>query len=408
MNVLFWTFFPFMSIYFADSFGKTTAGALLIGSQVIAVFANLLGGFAADRYGRKKMMVLSSIGQGIAFFFFAAANSPWYDSPMLTFLAFSALGVFGSLYWPASHAMVADVVAEKDRSQVFAVFYTAINIAVVLGPVIGGFFFFEHRFELLLISAIVSIALGIILLKYLRETAPSIGNKPMLKGKEDMTWYQSLALQLQDYRVIVSDKTFLLFILAGVLAAQTFMQMDLLMAVYTTEFIEKQTLFSIGSWSLEMTGEKAFGFIIAENGLLVALFTVIVTRVTAGFKERYVFVASSLTYGIAILLFGSTTNIWVLFVAMAVFTLGELLVVGIQESFVSKLAPEQMRGQYFAAASLRFTIGRTIAPISIPLTTWVGYNWTFILLFMLAALSAVFYAIMFKRMDKVKREQLPA
>jgi hypothetical protein len=29
-----------------------------------------------------------------------------------------------------------------------------------------------------------------------------------------------------------------------------------------------------------------------------------------------------------------------------------------------------MRGQYFAAASLRFTIGKTIAPISIPLSVW--------------------------------------
>ncbi|MGI8314525.1 hypothetical protein [Halobacillus mangrovi] len=34
--------------------------------------------------------------------------------------------------------MVADVVPEKERADVFAVFYTSINIAVVIGPLIGS------------------------------------------------------------------------------------------------------------------------------------------------------------------------------------------------------------------------------------------------------------------------------
>lgn len=400
MNTLFWTFFPFMAIYFAESFGKGTAGALLVGSQVIAVIANLFGGYSADRFGRKRMMVFSAYGQGIAFVLFAWANSPWLDSPLLTFICFSALGVFGSFYWPASHAMVADVVEEKDRSQVFAVFYTAINIAVVIGPVIGSIFFFQYRFELLLMAAFISFVLAVVLTKFLRETAPLSDNRPMLEGKENMSWHEVLAAQLKDYKVILTDKTFMLFIVAGILAAQTFMQMDLLMAVYTTEFVDRQTLFAIGNWELVMSGEKAFGFIIAENGLLVALFTVVMTKFITRFKERYVFMTSSMTYGVAILLFGSSANIWILFIAMAIFTMGELMVVGIQESFVARLAPEHMRGQYFAASSLRFTIGRTIAPMSIPLTMWVGYDWTFFILFLLAVLSSLFYFIMFKRMDK--------
>ncbi|MDX1771812.1 MAG: MFS transporter, partial [Planococcaceae bacterium] len=51
MNITFWMFFPFLAIYFAEEFGKTTAGFLLILSQVFSVAANLVGGYCADQFG---------------------------------------------------------------------------------------------------------------------------------------------------------------------------------------------------------------------------------------------------------------------------------------------------------------------------------------------------------------------
>lgn len=54
MNITFWMFFPFLTIYFAEAFGKGTAGFLLVLSQAFSVIANLLGGYSADRFGRKK------------------------------------------------------------------------------------------------------------------------------------------------------------------------------------------------------------------------------------------------------------------------------------------------------------------------------------------------------------------
>ncbi|OEH92926.1 MDR family MFS transporter [Bacillus solimangrovi] len=402
VNICFWAFFPFMAIYFSNEFGKGVAGVLLVLSQVAGVIANLIGGYSADKYGRKNMMLLSIFLQGGAFTLFALANSPWYQSPIVTFISFTIIGVSGAIYWPASQAMVADVVEEKDRSTVFAVFYTALNIAVVIGPILGSLFFFDYRFEFLVTAALVNITLGFVIMKYIRETMPEDSTSKQLK----LSWHEAMKEQLRDYKVIMYDKVFFLFIIAGILVAQTFMQMDVLVAVYMTETFQDQVLVSFRDWSFLVDGERAFGLIIAENGLLVALFTVIVTRWMTKYPDRNVFIVSSLLYGVGILILGSNGHIWVLIGAMAIFTFAELMVVGLQQDFVSRLAPEQMRGKYFAAASLRFTIGRTMAPMFIPLTLLIGYQWTFIVLFLLTLLSAVLYARMFYLFDKKQNSSL--
>jgi len=403
INLLFWMFYPFMTIYFSNAFGKGTAGALLIVTQIISVAIGLVGGYCADHFGRKRMMVISSVGEAISFVIFALANSPWLTSPVLTLVGFTLLGLFSQqLYWPASNAMVADVVPEKHRSSVFATFYTSFNISVVVGPLLGGIFFFDYRFPFLLVCFVVSVLLVIIFQKYIRETAPVVQKREV---KEDK-WYRYVTEQLHDYRIMTKDKIFLMFILAGVLVAQTFTQLELAMAVYTTEEVPVQHVLSLGNLHFDIGGREVFSWIVAENGLLVVLFTVLMTNWMTRYKEKSVFMGSAFLYGISVIVFGLTTNIWVLFMSIILFTVAELMVVGIQDSFVSKLAPEHMRGQYFAASSLRFSLGRTLAPIAIPLTVWVGYSWTFIILGGVAFVGMGLYNLMFKLLGKKEQSHL--
>ncbi|TWT27513.1 MFS transporter [Planomicrobium sp. CPCC 101110] len=399
MNTSYWMVFPFLAIYFAAEFGKGLAGFLLIVSQVFSVGANLVGGYCADRYGRRHMLMVASVGQGLAFLLFAFANSPWLESPVLGFAAFTIVGMCGSLYWPASQAMIADVIPEKYRSDVFAIFYTTLNIAVVIGPLAGAVLFFSFRFELLLAVALISMALGLVMRLYTNET---LSQKAMEKWGNNVSpsWIAAVGKQFHEYGLIFKDRLFLLFVIAGILGAQTFMQLDLLIPVYLEERIDVQTVASLFDWEWTVTGETSFGFLLAENGLLVALFTVFVTRWMTKFREKWVFFMSAVLYGVAMWIFPLTSLFWILVLAMGIFTFGELMIVGLQQSFISKLAPEEMRGQYFAAASMRYTIGRMIAPISIPMTAWFGFGWTFAILGILAIASGFVYLLMFRLFEK--------
>ncbi len=399
MNTSYWMVFPFLAIYFAEEFGKSMAGLLLVLSQVFSVAANLVGGYCADRFGRRTMLVVASIGQGLAFLLFAYANSPWLESPMLGFIAFTIAGMGGSLYWPASQAMIADVIPEKYRSDVFAIFYTTLNIAVVVGPLFGAVLFFSYRFELLLVVAVISVVLGTVLRFYTNETLPqSVIDK--WQQEEAIGVLGAVGKQVKEYGVIFKDKLFLLFVIAGILGAQTFMQLDLLIPVYLKETIDVQNIAAFMGSELNVTGETSFGVLLSENGLLVALFTVIITRWMTRFREKWVFFMSAILYGVSMLIFPITSWFWMFVLAMAVFTFAELMVVGVQQSFISKLAPEDMRGQYFAAASMRYTIGRMIAPISIPMTAWFGFGWTFSILAILAFASGAIYYWMFQLFEK--------
>lgn len=401
-NLSFWMVFPFLAIYFADEFGTSMAGVLLVASQVFSVGANLVGGYCADRFGRRTMLFFSAIAEGLAFILFAFANSPWLDSPLLSFVAFTIAGMAGSLYHPASQAIVADVVPEKDRSTVFSVFYTSINISVVIGPIVGAVLFFNHRFILLLVSGIIFCIVGLAIRFLTEETLPDDMKAKMASGSNN--WTQVIVTQVKTYGLIVKDKVFFLFVIAGILLGQTYMQLDMLIPVYMKEVIDKQVLGTLFNREWSVTGEGSFGILLSENGLLVVLFTVIVTRWMTKYPEKWVFFLSSFLYAVAMLIFPMTANFWVFLIAMAIFTLGELATVGLQESFVSKLAPDDMRGQYFAAASLRYTIGRTIAPLVFPLVAWIGFTWTFAILAALALLSGFIYLQMFKEYNKRKKE----
>ncbi|MCO7175019.1 MDR family MFS transporter [Sporolactobacillus kofuensis] len=397
-NILFWMYFPFMAIYFSNHFGQEVAGFLLVLSQVLGTVIGLFGGYCADHFGRKRMMVFSAIGQTVCFAFFALANSPWLVSPWVTFISFSFLGLFGQLYWPASSAMIADVVPEKHRANVFAVFYTSINVTVVVGPLLGATFFFNDRFAFLLVCTVVSAGLIWALQHWIHETVPQKSQVEQQTGKQN--WTHHVKNQLSDYHVIFTDHIFLLYILAGVLVAQTFMQLDMLIAVYTTDKVPMQTLFSLGGWHFDVNGKNLFSLMVSTNGLCVALFTVIVTKWMTKFREGKVFMGSAFCYGVAMIVIGQTLNVWLLLGMIVLFSWAELMVVGVQDSFIAKLAPEHLRGQYFAAAGLRFSLGRTLAPLAIPMTVWFGYSQTFVILGIVAFLGVFIYGLMFSLFDR--------
>ncbi len=386
-NTLFWMYFPFITLYFSDSFGKNVAGLLMSVPPLMGIFGSLFGGYLSDRIGRRFVMLLGASIQAAMFALFALSLAPWID-----YLAFIGIGFGGSFYGPASSAMVADLTPEKDRRKVFATFVTAMNIGAVCGPALGAFFFFTYRSELLWTCTLVTLLYTLAIFFIVRETLPA-----SVKKTEDKTGISSLLKeQWNSYVVIFRDKAFALYILAGILVVIAFMQLDLYLAVYVKEFVPAQALLAWKDWSFFLSSTEVFGWMLGLNGLLFVLCSLPVARWFEYWSDRNTLILSAVLFGLGMFLVGLTTNIWLLFVFVIIFTVGEVMRAPVTQSFISKYAPDDARGKYMGASNLQFAVGRFIAPVTVVLSGWMQPIGVFGFIFLCTLVSAVLYVKLFQ------------
>ncbi|GAB6930312.1 MFS transporter [Paenibacillus sp. JCM 10914] len=386
-NMLFWMYFPFITVYFGATLGTHIAGIIMAVPPIFSMLGSLLGGALADRWGRRSVMLVGAALQTIMFAVFAVSPSHWVD-----YVAFIGIGLGGAIYRPASSAMVADLVPLQDRRQVFATFATANNLGAVLGPALGAIFFFQYRQELLWACASVMLLYLIAMYFIVHETLPSTGKETRPVQSVGSVFRE----QWQGYGIIVRDKVFLVYILAGVFALITIMQLDLYLAVYVIDYVPAQPLFSWGGQQWMLTSTEILGWVLGLNGLMFVLLILPVTKWFRNWKERNVFILSSLLSGVGTFALGFSTNIWFLLLVTVIFTFGEIVRSPVQQSFISRYAPEKARGQYMGADSLQFTIGRFLAPMTVFLSTWIAPIGIFSIILLSALISIVFYVLLFR------------
>jgi MFS family permease len=386
-NMLFWMYFPFITVYFGEALGFHVAGILMTVPPIFSMVGSLLGGALTDRLGRRPVMLMGASLQTVMFALFALSPSHWID-----YLAFIGIGLGGAIYRPASSAMVADLVPPDNLRQVFATFMTANNIGAVLGPALGAIFFFQYRQELLWTCTIVLLLYFIAIYKIVHETLPDTAKHK----KNQKAISHVFREQWKGYGVIFRDKVFLIYIIASIFSLIAIMQLDLYLPIYIIDHVPSQALFSWNGSSLTLSSTEIFGWLVGFNGLLFVLFILPVTNWFDHWKERNVFILSSLLSGVGTFLVGVNTNIWFLFFVTIIFTFGEMVRSPVSQSFISRYAPEEARGQYMAADSLQYTIGKFLAPLTVFLSSWVPPMGIFTTILAFALISIVLYIYLFR------------
>lgn len=384
-NLFYWMYFPFMAVYFSHALGNQMAGILMTIPPLMILLSNMIGGGLADSMGRRKVMLIGSILRTTMFALFALSSS---SSPWLSYLAFIGIGLGGGLYGPASDAMVADLVPEKERRKVFATFITANNMGAVLGPAIGAFFFFHYRNELLWTCAIIMLLFSMTIYFKVHESLPE-----EFQAKSNSS---SIKSQWHGYKLILCDKIFILYLLGGIFSVIAIMQLDLYLAIYITKHVPSQSLLAWTDWPIMLSSTDILGWILGLNGLLFVLFVVPVTSWLKNWTDRNVFILSAILAGFGMFLVGFTSNIWLLFLLTIIFTFGEIVRSPVLNNFISDYAPPAARGQYMGASRLQFTIGRFIAPVTVFFSEWVQPIGIFSIILICALSGGAFYILLYK------------
>lgn len=373
-NVFYWMYFPFIVIYFSQSLGLAWAGVLMMFPPVLSLIAGLVGGSFADKFGRRKMMLWSTVIQFTMFILFAMSSIIWLD-----YFAFLGITIGTGLYKPASDAMVADTVSTEHRKEVFATFLMGSNLGAVVGPILGAWLFFDYRDFLLWSCAIVLMVYFLFIYFWLEETLTSISNEDLF----------SPIKQLKDYIIILQDKKISYYLLAGIFSVIAIMQLDLYLAVYIYDYVPNQPIISFINY--ELSSKDILGYMLGLNGILFVLFILPLTKWLKRWSDKQVFILSCLLAGFGMFAVGFTTNIWLLFLLTIIFTFGEIVRAPVLYNFVSEYAPENARGQYMAVSNMQFTIGRLLAPITVFLAAFFNPLIIFSFILICALISLIFY-----------------
>lgn len=345
--------FPFIAIYFAEYFGATITGLLLVINVIVSLFVGLYGGYYADRVGRKKLMVIAGIIRMVAFFIMTFANSPFWVSPEITFvMAILITGSFG-LDGPAADAMIIDITKPSERKGVYSLLYWSFNLAFAVGGIIGALSFENFLFELLVIMTITSIGSNILVIFFIKETMEKV---------EVKTEKNVLKSMLSSYKDVAFDKLFLWFVFAGVMIQSIENQMENYIAIRLNSDMPTQDIFGFSISGVEMVG-----FLKSENTILVVLFTVFITRIVSKWKEGSTFLWSIAIFTIGYVGISYLDNIWLLFFFMILATVGELMRVPIQSDFLASIPIDDKRSSYMAVYGLVFNGSMMISSLFVTL-----------------------------------------
>ena len=336
--------FPIFTLILNQKLGlnaQTIAIAMSIYS-VISLPVTLLGGVLADKLNKKYIIVccdLVSVG-AFVYCFFAPINIP-------NIIIFAAASLFQSIEWPAYDALIADFTTSKDRERAYSLSYLGANLGLVIAPTLAGLLFNSYLNLAFLINGI-SIFLSTMLIFFLiKNLSKEKDNSQAAEYEKDMTKKENTIVYIFKHRVIW------IFILISTLGSLTYSMYNYLMPLDLTAAYNED-------------GSVIFGTMSSVNCIVVVVCTSLITRF---FRRIYDVDKMYFGSGLEILgyalffLFIKTT--FVCYIAIIVFTFGEIFSTLASSPFLTRRIPASHRGRVMAIMNVFVSLVASVMQIGI-------------------------------------------
>lgn len=327
---------PFLTIYVSERLAVplTTVTSLLTLNAAMGLISSFLAGPITDKAGRKWVMAISLLVNGLAYLFMSSASTLGEFAVLM-----SITGAFNPLYRVGADAMMADLIPPRDRVDAYSLLRTSNNIGVALGPSIGGFIATQSYGMAFYIAATGLILYSLLVTFFAHETL-----SPEVKGA-----VRQQKERFGGYGKIFRDRPFLSFIGAFTLTQCCSALIWTLLAVYSKQ--------NYG------VSENVYGFIPTTNALMVILFQYSLTQVTKRYPPLFAIGVGTAFYALALFGVSQGTGFWAFWVSMVIMTIGELILSPTSTTYAANMAPADMRGRYMSLFSLTHGVSSGIAPL---------------------------------------------
>lgn len=323
----------FMSLYVVDGLGMkvSDAGTIMACFGAGSIIGAYFGGKIIDKFGFYSLQVGALASGGIMFIVVGYLRQ---FVPLC--IGVFVLSLCNESFRPANSTAIAHYSLPENRTRSYSLNRLAINLGWSIGGALGGFLAEYNYHALFWVDGFTNLFAAGMMLALL----------PPVKKKASEALHHLKTVGTTPYK----DGKYIFFIVMVVLFAMCFLQL-----------FGMQSLFFKQKWNIS---KSAIGFLMASNGLLIAF----VEMLLIYFLEKhgrdlfYIRVGALLTgigYAMVNLLpaaFGAALS------AVAIITIGEMLVLPFMNSYWISRTTETNRGSYAALYTIAWSAAQIIAP----------------------------------------------
>ncbi len=319
---------PFLALYLAGprELGPSTVGTVVACFGLGSFISQPVGGYLADRVGRRATLLASMLGTAAAFLLFASARAL-----LLIAIAAFLAGLVIDAYRPAVAAMVADLVQPEHRPRAFALLYWAINLGVAIAGVAGGYLATRSYWLLFVLDAATCLVFAVLIVRFVPET----------HTREVRSGDHSYGVALRDG------------LLVGLVAS-----------IFLGAVVYLQSLITLPlAVRADGLGPEIFGLIYAVNPVTVIVLQPVVLWLIDRLPAVPLLAGSSVVMGIGFGMTALADTLPVFGLSVFVWTLGEIGFNAVGPALIADIAPAELRGRYNGLVGVAFGAAAFLAPL---------------------------------------------
>lgn len=373
---------PMLTFFLTTKLGLSdgTSTLLIASASVLSFPAALLGGKLADRFSRKRIIIVFDC-LTVSLYFLAAILPLTIGTAVILFLA----GLFQTIESPAYDALNADYSTSLQREKAYSLSYLGFNLGFIVGASLSGILF-ENHLRLAFCLNGVSIFISTILIIFFVHAKNAISEDSTSLSKSYTEYEQPVDDKIPVLKILLQRPVLIGMLLVGCFASMPSNLVGILLPLQLKD-------------GLGEAGATLYGYLNSLNGLVVILFTPILTVILRRLTEIPKTILGLLLFVAGTAFFSTGTAAAVLFVGMFVFTLGEVVTVLGYNPYTSRRVPASHRGRVGGISSVVHSVFSSVTQflISFMLTaTGSNYRLLWMIFILLGLASAIAYGFLYR------------
>ncbi|CNC10469.1 putative multidrug resistance protein [Yersinia frederiksenii] len=359
---------PFITIYLAEHFqlAPDKVGLVLGASLTLGIFTSLYGGYLVDKFNRKQLILLAVGLFSVTFF-----TLPWIEHPAWIILILALLHSAYSVYSIAIKACFADWLPVNERIRAFSANYTLVNVGWAIGPALGVLVVGIGPQAPFIISGLLALSVVIVLKFRIDSTDMSVAERTPAEPVPDFR---------QTFRILRHDKRLIYFTLGSMLSAIVFGQFSGYLSQYLITVSDAKFAYQV------------IGAVMTVNATIVITLQYLLSRRMNQQNLMRWLVLGTVFFIIGLFGFMAAQDsipLWML--AMAIFSLGEIIVIPVEYMFIDFIAPANLKGSYYGVQNLGQLGGAANPVLCGFLLAYAAPQMMFYMLIIAALLGLIFF-----------------